>query len=33
MPADPQKARIVAFPDLKPATRRDLMGAELGTLG
>lgn len=29
--ADPQKARIVAFPDLKPATRRDLMRGEIGT--
>jgi hypothetical protein len=28
---DPQKARIVAFPDLKPADRRDLMRGELGT--
>jgi len=28
---DPQKARIVAFPDLKPATRRDLMRGEVGT--
>lgn len=31
MAPDPQKARIVAFPDLKPATRRDLMRGELGT--
>ena len=30
-PQDPQKARIVAFPDLKPATRRDLMRGEVGT--
>ena len=30
-PQDPQKARIVAFPDLKPATRRDLMRGEIGT--
>jgi hypothetical protein len=28
---DPQTARIVAFPDLKPATRRDLMRGEQGT--
>jgi hypothetical protein len=28
---DPQTARIVAFPDLKPATRRQIMGAETGT--
>jgi Protein of unknown function (DUF935) len=28
---DPQAARIVAFPDLKPATRRDLMRGEIGT--
>lgn len=31
MAPDPQKARIVAYPDLKPATRRDLMRGEVGT--
>jgi hypothetical protein len=30
-PPDSQTARIVAFPDLKPATRRQLLGAEAGT--
>lgn len=30
-PSDSQKAKIVAFPDLTPATRRDLMRGELGT--
>lgn len=29
--ADSQTARIVAFPDLKPATRRQLLGAEAGS--
>jgi hypothetical protein len=29
--ADPQTAKIVAFPDLKPATRRQLLGGELGS--
>jgi hypothetical protein len=28
---DPQTARIVAFPDLKPATRNQVLGGELGT--
>jgi hypothetical protein len=28
---DPQKAKVVAFPDLSPATRKDLMRGELGT--
>lgn len=28
---DSQTARIVAFPDLKPATRRDLLRQEAGT--
>jgi hypothetical protein len=27
----PDSARILAFPDLKPATRRELMGQEIGT--
>lgn len=31
MAPDPQKAKIVAFPDLQPATRRQLLGAEAGT--
>lgn len=31
MAPDPQTAKIVAFPDLKPATRRDLMRGEIGT--
>lgn len=31
MAPDPQTAKIVAFPDLKPATRRDLMRGEQGT--
>lgn len=31
MAPDPQKAKIVAFPDLSPATRSDLMRGELGT--
>jgi hypothetical protein len=30
-PRDSQTARIVAFPDLKPATRREILGQELGT--
>jgi hypothetical protein len=30
-PRDPQTARLVAFPDLKPATRHDLMRGEIGT--
>jgi hypothetical protein len=29
--ADPQTARIVRFPDLKPATRRQILGSELGS--
>jgi hypothetical protein len=29
--ADSQTARIVAFPDLKPATRRQILGGEVGT--
>lgn len=31
MAPDPQTARIVAFPDLKPAARRQILGAEAGT--
>lgn len=31
MAPDPQTARIVAFPDLKPATRKQLLGAEIGS--
>jgi hypothetical protein len=31
MASDPQKAKVVAFPDLTPATRRDLMRGEIGT--
>jgi hypothetical protein len=29
--ADPETAKIVQFPDLKPATRRQLLGSELGS--
>jgi hypothetical protein len=29
--ADPQVAKIVQFPDLKPATRRQLLGPEIGS--
>jgi hypothetical protein len=29
--ADPQTAKVVAFPDLKPAARADLLRAEIGT--
>jgi hypothetical protein len=28
---DPQTAQVLAFPDLKPATRREILGKELGT--
>ena len=31
MARDPNTARILAFPDLKPADRRALMGQEIGT--
>ncbi|MGH3300972.1 MAG: phage portal protein family protein, partial [Streptosporangiaceae bacterium] len=31
MVADAQKAKIIAFPDLKPAKRSDLLGKEIGT--
>jgi hypothetical protein len=30
-PRDPQTARIVAFPDLKPATRSQILSGEIGT--
>ncbi len=31
MAPDPQTARIVKFPDLKPSTRNQILGVELGT--
>ena len=31
MAKDPNTARILAFPDLKPASKRELFGAEIGT--
>ena len=30
-PRDSQTARIIAFPDLKPATRKQILSGEIGT--